>query len=144
MHNFITLQKTKAKMKRIEVAAGVIFCEDKVLCVQRPKNKLHYISEKFEFPGGKIEEGETREEALKRELFEELNISSRIRSHFLTVEHKYPDFELTMHSFKCEVESQELILNEHIDQKWLKINDLTALDWAAADIPIVDKLVSNG
>ena len=131
-------------MKRIEVVAGVIFWEDQVLCVQRPKNKLHYISEKFEFPGGKIEEGETKEEALHRELFEELNLATKIKSFFLTVVHEYPDFELTMHSFKCEVDSKELTLHEHVDQKWLKINELTALDWAAADIPIVDKLVLNG
>lgn len=131
-------------MKRIEVVAGVIFCEDQVLCVQRPKNKLHYISEKFEFPGGKIEEGETREEALHRELIEELNLSTKIESFYLTVIHEYPDFELTMHSFTCEVESKELTLHEHIDQKWLTIKELTKLDWAAADIPIVNKLVLNG
>jgi len=131
-------------MKRIEVVAGVIFCGDKLLCVKRPKNKLHYISEKFEFPGGKIEAGETKEEALHRELLEELNLSTNIRSFYLTVVHQYPDFELTMHSFICEVESKELTLHEHIEQKWLTINELTALDWAAADIPIVDKLISNG
>jgi len=131
-------------MKIIEVVAAVVFCEDLVLCVQRPKNKLHYISEKFEFPGGKIEEGETKEEALQRELLEELNLSARINSFYLTVVHEYPDFELTMHSFLCEVDSKEITLNEHIDQKWLKIEELTTLDWAAADIPIVDKLVSNG
>ena len=131
-------------MKKIEVVAGVIFWEDLVLCVQRPKNKFHYISEKFEFPGGKIEEGETKEKALHRELLEELNLSAKIKSYFLTVVHEYPDFELTMHSFICEVDSKELTLHEHLDQKWLKINELTALDWAAADIPIVEKLVSNG
>jgi 8-oxo-dGTP diphosphatase len=131
-------------MKRIEVVAGVIFCEGQVLCVQRPKNKHQYISEKFEFPGGKIEEGETKEEALHRELLEELSISTKIKSHYLTVEHQYPDFELTMHSFWCEVESKELTLHEHIDKKWLTINELTNLDWAAADIPIVDKLLLHG
>ncbi|MBK9722836.1 MAG: (deoxy)nucleoside triphosphate pyrophosphohydrolase [Saprospiraceae bacterium] len=131
-------------MKKIEVVAGVIFWENLVLCVQRPKNKLQYISEKFEFPGGKIEEGETNEEALHRELLEELNLSTKIKSFFLTVVHEYPDFELTMHSFICEVDSKELTLHEHVDQKWLRIKELTALDWAAADIPIVDKLVSNG
>ena len=130
-------------MKKIEVVAGVIFWKDQVLCVRRPKNKFHYISEKYEFPGGKIEEGETKEEALHRELLEELNLSTKIKSFFLTVIHEYPDFELTMHSFICEVDSKELTLNEHIDQKWLNINELTALDWAAADIPIVDKLVLN-
>jgi 8-oxo-dGTP diphosphatase len=131
-------------MKKIEVVAAVIFFEDKVLCVQRPKNKLPYISEKFEFPGGKVEDGETKEEALQRELLEELNLSTKIKTLFLTVVHQYPDFELTMHSFMCEVASKELTLREHIDQKWLTINELTALDWAAADVPIVDKLVSNG
>ena len=131
-------------MKKIEVVAALIFFEDKVLCVQRPKNKLPYISEKFEFPGGKVEEGETKEEALQRELLEELNLSTKIKTLFLTVVHQYPDFELTMHSFMCEVASKELTLREHIDQKWLTINELTALDWAAADVPIVDKLVSNG
>lgn len=131
-------------MKKIKVVAGVIFFEDMILCVQRPKNKLHYISEKFEFPGGKIENGETDEEALHRELLEELNLSTKIKSYFLTVVHKYPDFELTMYSFICQVDSKEVTLHEHIDQKWLKINELTALNWAAADIPIVEKLVSNG
>jgi 8-oxo-dGTP diphosphatase len=130
-------------MKKVEVVAGVIFWEDQVLCVQRPKNKLHYISEKFEFPGGKIEGDETKEDALHRELMEELNISPKIKSLFLTVVHEYPDFEITMHSFVCEVESKELTLHEHIDQKWLKINELSSLDWAAADIPIVDKLLLN-
>lgn len=131
-------------MKKIEVVAGVIFCKNQVLCVQRPKNKLQYISEKYEFPGGKIEQGETKEEALHRELLEELNLSTKIQTLFLTVIHEYPDFELTMHSFICSVDSKELSLHEHIDQKWLTINELTKLDWAAADIPIVEKLVSNG
>jgi len=130
-------------MKKIEVVAGIIFYNEFILCVQRPKNKLHYISEKYEFPGGKLEESETKEEALHRELFEELSISVDIKSFFLTVVHEYPDFELTMHSFLCEVDSQELSLNEHLDHKWLKMNELKTLDWAAADIPIVEKLVSN-
>ncbi|MCB0646623.1 MAG: (deoxy)nucleoside triphosphate pyrophosphohydrolase [Saprospiraceae bacterium] len=131
-------------MKKVEVVAAVIFWEDLVLCVQRPKNKLHYISEKFEFPGGKIEKGETKEEALVRELLEELNLSTKIESFFLTVVHEYPDFELTMHSYLCKVESKDLILHEHIDSKWLKIDELSSLDWAAADIPIVEKIILNG
>ena len=131
-------------MKKIEVVAGIIYCKNQILCVQRPKNKLHYISEKFEFPGGKIEEGETQKEALKREILEELNISTKIKSLFMTVVHEYPDFELTMHTFICEVETKELTLVEHIDQKWLTLKELKTLDWAAADIPIVNKLISNG
>lgn len=131
-------------MKKIEVVAAIIFFEDKILCLQRPENKYDYISRKFEFPGGKIEEGETKEEALKRELLEELNISVKIKSFFLTVIFQYPDFELTMHSYICEVKTKELTLNEHIAIEWLTLKDLNKLDWAAADIPIVNKLVTNG
>lgn len=131
-------------MKKIEVVAGIIYFEDKILCVQRPKNKLHYISEKFEFPGGKIEKGESKKEALIRELFEELNINTNIQSLFLSVVHKYPDFELTMHSYICKVETKNLILHEHIALEWLTLNELKKLDWAAADVPIVDKLILNG
>lgn len=131
-------------MKKIEVVAAIIFFENEILCVQRPKNKLSYISEKFEFPGGKIENGETKIEALKRELIEELNINAIIKHLFLTVVHEYPDFELTMHSFICEVLTKKLTLHEHIDHVWLTSTELDKLDWAGADLPIVQKLVSNG
>ncbi|MBP3943743.1 (deoxy)nucleoside triphosphate pyrophosphohydrolase [Sphingobacteriaceae bacterium WQ 2009] len=131
-------------MKKIEVVAAIIKFNDKILCVQRGQNKLPYIAEKFEFPGGKIEIGESKEEALARELSEELNIVAAIQSLFLTVVHQYPDFELTMHSFIAEVATQEITLNEHIDSKWLTVNELQQLDWAAADIPIVNKLIANG
>ena len=130
-------------MKKIEVVAGIIHFKNEILCVQRPQSKLSYISEKFEFPGGKIERGETQKEALKRELEEELSISSRINDLFLTVSHMYPDFELTMHAYQCEVDSKEMILHEHIDNKWLPLSELSKLDWAAADIPIVKILMEN-
>lgn len=131
-------------MKKIEVVAAIIYCGDEILCVQRPENKLSYISKKFEFPGGKIEDGESKQEALKREILEELGINLSIGDLFLTVIHPYPDFELTMHSFICEVDTKDLVLHEHISQKWLSTEILNQLDWAAADIPIVNKLVNNG
>ena len=130
-------------MKKIEVVAAIIYFKNKILCVQRAENKLSYISKKFEFPGGKIESGETKEIALKRELIEELSITPKISKSYLTVVHSYPDFELTMHSFICNAESKELKLNEHISSVWLAINDLEKLDWAEADIPIVKKLIEN-
>jgi len=132
------------KKKRVEVVAGIIYFKKEILCVQRPKSKYNYISEKFEFPGGKIELGETKKEALQRELFEELSVSPKIKSLFTTVIYQYPDFELTMHSFICEVESKDLTLNEHIALEWLTLDKLDKLDWAAADVPIVNKLVKNG
>lgn len=131
-------------MKKVEVVAAIIKYCDEIFCVQRPQNKLPYISEKYEFPGGKIELGETREDALLRELKEELNLGTKIKSFFLTVVHPYPDFELTMHSFICEVDSKEIKLNEHIDAKWLTVDQLDSLEWAAADFPIVKKLMANG
>jgi len=130
-------------MKKIEVVAAVISFGEKILCVQRPINKLSYISEKFEFPGGKIEKGESRKEALQRELIEELNITPEIEELFLTVIHSYPDFELTMHSFRCKIHSTFITLNEHISYKWLRKYELENLDWAAADIPIVNKLMND-
>ena len=131
-------------MKKIEVVAAILCFEDEILCVQRPENKLAYISKKFEFPGGKIEEGESKKEALKRELIEELNISPIIDTPFLTVVHPYPDFELTMHSFICKVENKNITLREHIYSIWLTRKDLSQLDWAAADIPIMTKLMADG
>lgn len=130
-------------MKKIEVVAAIIIHNELILCAQRNESKLKYISYKFEFPGGKIELGETKKEALKRELFEELNIEPNIKDLYLSVVHQYPDFELTMHSFLCEANSMNISLNEHISHQWLKKEKLNNLDWAAADLPIVQKLMNN-
>ncbi len=130
-------------MKKIEVVAAIIKNNNQILCVQRAENKLSYISKKFEFPGGKIESGETRKQALYRELREELNLNATINDFYLTVIHEYPDFHLTMHSFIVEVESRDITLNEHLTQKWLSKRELLTLDWAAADLPIVHKLMMD-
>jgi len=131
-------------MKNIEVVAAIIISENKILCVQRNQNKYDYISLKYEFPGGKIEEGESKEQALKREIMEELNMDIDITKSFLTVYHKYPDFHLTMHSYICSCNETTMILREHVDFKWLTKDKLQTLNWAAADVPIVEKLVING
>jgi 8-oxo-dGTP diphosphatase len=131
-------------MKTVEVAAGVIRYGTKFLCVQRKESELPYISKKYEFPGGKIEHGETIENALIREIKEELDMVIFIKEAYMTVEHRYPDFYLIMHTFICEVKSQELKLKEHISHKWLSIDEIENLDWAAADIPIVNRLIMNG
>ncbi len=130
-------------MKKIEVVAAIIIYNDLILCAQRDKNSLIYISNKFEFPGGKIEQGETKKEALRRELIEELNIEPNINDLYLSVIHQYPDFELTMHSFICEPTSMNVSLNEHISHQWLPKEKLSKLDWAAADLPIVEKLMND-
>ena len=106
-------------MKQIQVVAAVIINNNKILCVQRNENKLPYISKKYEFPGGKIEIGETKEETIKREIKEELKMEINIEREFLTVTHQYPDFHLTMYSFLCSCKDSSLTLTEHIDFKWL-------------------------
>ena len=129
--------------KKIEVVAAIIQHENKILCVQRDENKLSYISKKYEFPGGKVELGETLQETIIREIQEELKIKIVPTQQFITVDHEYPDFNLKMHSYICKCENVEIVLTEHIQYKWLKINELIDLDWAAADIPIVDKLIEQ-
>lgn len=128
-------------MKKIAVVAAIIKYEDKILCVQRNSNKYDYLSYKYEFPGGKVEIGESNEAALIREIKEELHMDIEVESHFYTVEHQYPDFAITMKSFLCSVKDDALTLTEHIAFKWLKKEELESLDWAAADIPIVENLI---
>lgn len=127
-------------MKRIEVVAAIIQHDGKTLCVQRGPAKFDYIHHKFEFPGGKVEPGETGEQAITRELKEELHLDIFKADYFMTVNHAYPDFHLTMHAYICPVETRVIQLTEHIDAKWLSLEELPELDWAAADVPIVNKL----
>ncbi len=130
-------------MKEIHVTAAVIIQDNKILCVQRNENKYDYISRKWEFPGGKVEENEHLEDTIKREIHEELNLTIDVKSFLIQVNHQYPDFQLKMDTFVCEITDGILKLNEHIDHKWLAVNELSDLDWAAADLPIVEKLRFN-
>lgn len=127
-------------MKHIEVVAAVIIQDGKVLCVQRPQNDKAYISLKWEFPGGKVEVGENREDALLREIQEELAAEIHELQYLMTVEHSYPDFHLTMHAYICALKQGEITLREHVDMKWLSTEELILLDWAEADVPVVKQL----
>ena len=129
--------------KHINVVAAIIIDNDKYLCVQRGPNKYKYIAYKFEFAGGKIEENESDEDALKREIWEELSMEISNLNYYETVEHEYPDFKMTMKCFKCETKSNSLTLKEHVDFKWLAKRDLPSLDWAEADKPIINKILSE-
>jgi 8-oxo-dGTP diphosphatase len=130
-------------MKTIEVVAAVIQHQNKILAVQRGPAKYAYISEKWEFPGGKMEADETEEQTIIREIREELDMQIAVKAKLLTVKHTYPDFHLTMHTYMCETEQRELTLTEHIDFKWLSLAELEVLDWASADVPIVEALIKR-
>ncbi len=126
-------------MKHITVVAAVIEKEGKILCVQRGKSQHAYISEKWEFPGGKIEEGESETETIQREILEELNMRIVVIEKLIAVEHNYLDFHLTMHTYRCHTKD-EPTLTEHQAFRWLEKHELSTLDWAAADGPIVGRV----
>ncbi len=125
-------------MKNIEVVAAVFIKDGKVFCAQRANKGL--LPLKWEFPGGKIEENETKEEALIREIKEELHTDIKIERYLMTVKHQYETFFLTMHVYICSIINDKLVLTEHVDSKWLPKSELNSLDWAEADKPVVKKL----
>ena len=127
-------------MKNIEVIAAVIMNQNNEIFCARRKDEGE-LALKWEFPGGKIEFGESNEEALIREIKEELSTEIQVKDFIITVKHQYKTFHLTMHAYYAEVINGDLILNEHTGYKWLKKEELVTLDWAAADLPIVNLLI---
>ena len=127
----------------IEVSAAVIYLNDKILCFQRGIGKFDYTSFKYEFPGGKLEEGESPEDALIRELDEELGISVKIGQKLTSITHDYPDFSIYMHCYICETDEFSGELTEHIAYAQLKPHELDQLDWIEADKPIVTLLMEK-
>jgi len=129
-------------MKKIEVVAAVIINNlGQIFCAQR-KNSGE-LALKWEFPGGKIENNESYREALFREIKEELEIEIEINDYIMTTKYAYNTFDLTMHVFFSKINNGKIFLNEHINSLWLYPNELTSLDWASADVPIVNYLVSK-
>jgi len=128
-------------VKRIEVVAAVLVNDNKYYCARR-KNEGP-LAKKWEFPGGKVEDGETLKAALSRELQEELGIFEKEFTYLTTVEHQYPTFHIKMHAYLCNINTKNIFSNEHIDQKWLELAQLPVLDWAEADIPIVELLIKK-
>lgn len=128
-------------MKTIEVVAAVI-CDheskkEKIFATQRGYGEF---KGGWEFPGGKVEEGETLEEALKREIREELDTEIHVGERIDTVEYDYPRFHLTMHCFWCTIISGELHLNEHEAAKWLTGETIESVEWLPADIGIIKQI----
>ena len=125
-------------MNQIEVVAAIIHDSDgRIFATQRGSGDW---KDWWEFPGGKIEAGETPEVALKREILEELDTKIAVERLIDTVEWDYPKFHLTMHCFLCRVETGSLILKEHEAAKWLSKDDLYSVNWLPADKIILEKL----
>lgn len=124
-------------MKTIRVVAAIIVENDKIFATQRGYGEF---KGGWEFPGGKIEEGETPQQALVREIREELDTEIKVGELVDRVEYDYPQFHLSMDCFLCKIKSGKLVLKEHEDSKWLKRDELGSVEWLPADEGLVKKL----
>ena len=122
-------------MKTVKVVAAIIIHENKIFATQRGYGEF---KDGWEFPGGKIEPGETPQEALVREIKEELDIEIEVKDFLETVEYDYPEFHLSMDCFFCVIRSGELVLKEHEAAKWLTAEKLDSVDWLPADQGLVE------
>ncbi|MBQ3679404.1 MAG: (deoxy)nucleoside triphosphate pyrophosphohydrolase [Succinivibrio sp.] len=125
-------------MKTINVVAAIIVSADrKIFATQRGYGDYKGW---WEFPGGKIEDGESKEEALKREIFEELACPIRVDGFFDAIEFDYPKFHLHMDCFLCSLDGKAPSLLEHMSAKWLSLSELKDVKWLEADLSIIEKL----
>lgn len=125
-------------MKTIKVVAAIIRdANGRILCTQRGYGEW---KDWWEFPGGKMEAGETPEEALMREIREELSTEIRVDEFLCTVDYDYPTFHLTMHCYLCSLLTGALHLNEHKAARWLEISELESVKWLPADVEVALRL----
>lgn len=124
-------------MKTIEVVAAIIKQDNTIFATQRGYGEF---KGGWEFPGGKIESGETPERALEREIKEELNANIQVGDFLHTVEYDYPSFHLTMHCFICSLLSNEIHLTEHQAARWLDKDSIDSVEWLPADVEVAEKV----
>lgn len=124
-------------LKTIEVVAAIIIKDNKIFATQRGYGEF---KGGWEFPGGKVEAGESLEKALVREIKEELDVDIKVSELFEIVEYDYPNFHLTMHCFICDLLSEDFVLREHDDARWLGKVELDSVDWLPADEGLVEGL----
>lgn len=124
-------------MKTLNVVCAVIRKDDKIFATQRGYGEF---KDGWEFPGGKIESGETPQQALKREIHEELDTEINVGDQIETVEYDYPEFHLSMQCFWCNVVSGKLTLLEAEDARWLTKDTIESVDWLPADKELVQKI----
>ena len=124
-------------MKTVRVVAAVIRKDNKIFATQRGYGEF---KDGWEFPGGKIEEGETPEQALTREIKEELDTEIQVGKLIDTIEYDYPKFHLSMDCFWCEIMQGGLELKEHEAARWLSKEELYSVDWLPADVGVVERV----
>ena len=124
-------------MKTVRVVAAVIRKDDKIFATQRGYGEF---KDGWEFPGGKIEDGETPEQALAREIKEELDTEIQVGKLIDTIEYDYPKFHLSMDCFWCEIMQGGLELKEHEAARWLSKEELYSVDWLPADVGVVERI----
>ena len=127
-------------MNTIKVVAAIIKKGNKILIAKR---KTGEFKGKYEFPGGKIETGETCEQALIREIYEELEASIIIEKYFMNVYYKYTDYILDMKCYICTLKNNQIKLSDHFEIKWITLNEQN-IDWIPADIKIIEQLKEQG
>ncbi|MBR3228182.1 MAG: (deoxy)nucleoside triphosphate pyrophosphohydrolase [Erysipelotrichaceae bacterium] len=121
-------------MKTIRVVAAVIEKEDKILIARRLKGQFAGL---WEFPGGKYEEGETGEQAIKREIEEEFDVEIDVKKYLCTIEHQYDSFYLVMDCYICNLLSDKMVLHDHSGIRWIHPQD-TGIDWVPADTKVIN------
>ena len=126
--------------KTLQVVGAIVIKDGRILAVKRGENKNKAVAYRYEFPGGKIEQGESPSQALKRELIEEMNYDIEVGEKFMSVSYEYDDVIVNLHTYLCRPLSDAYTLNEHIDEKWLLPNELLSVEWAPADIEIISRL----
>ena len=124
-------------MKTIKVVAAIIKDDDRIFATQRGYGEF---KDGWEFPGGKVEAGETPQKALKREILEELETVISVGELIDTIEYDYPNFHLSMDCFWCKIVSGELVLKEAEDARWLTKDMLDSVEWLPADVALIEKI----
>lgn len=128
----------KKEKKHYQVVAAVVEKDGKILCMQRCRSRLSYISERWEFPGGKRKADECDHEALIREIKEEMDWDVYVGRKLGEVTHDYPDFSITLTAYCCKGSDEEFKMLEHLDYKWLDKSEMETLDWTEADRKLLE------